>query len=56
MKTVYVAVAVRVEDNVDVQEFINNTDYDFDYPGVVDTEIIGFETAEPRSMQCQSTT
>lgn len=41
MKTVYVTVAIHLEDDVDTQDFFDNTDYSFDYEGVIDTEIIG---------------
>lgn len=42
-KVLYVKVRVVVEDTVDTIDFTQNVDYDFSYPGVVDTEIVEVE-------------
>jgi hypothetical protein len=45
MQVVYLVVRVELEDTVDLEDFVENVDYDFSYPGVEDTEIIG--TTDP---------
>lgn len=44
MKVVYVTVRIELEDEVDIEDFETEVDYTFDYPGVVDTELLGVET------------
>jgi len=41
MKTIYVEVAVSIEDDADAQETISECDYSFTGDGIISTEIIG---------------
>lgn len=41
MKTIYVKVAVSIEDDADAQETIWECDYSFTGDGIISTEIIG---------------
>ena len=41
MKTIFVEVAVRIEDDADAQDTIADCDYSFSGDGIISTEIIG---------------
>ena len=45
MKQVYVKVRINVKDDADPQEVIQEVDYDFNHPDVVDTEIVEIDYA-----------
>lgn len=39
-KTFYVTVKIKVEEGTDVNDTAENMDYSFDYPGILETEIV----------------
>ena len=40
MKTIYFTVAVRVNDDVDIDDVFENCDYNFSHEEIIDTEIV----------------
>jgi hypothetical protein len=45
-KVIRVSVEMVVDDNYDVQEIINEMDYNFKHDGIIETEIEDYEVVE----------
>jgi hypothetical protein len=45
-KTIYLTIAVQVEDTADCLEVVEDLDYDIKHPKIIDSEIMGWEITE----------
>jgi len=45
-KTVYVTVKVKVKDNADIREVVQEMNYDFQHQDIVETEIVEYDDGD----------